>query len=197
MSLIQTNENRKVIETLKPNLETTEAKVEADMNELKLSMKELGLRVIEFGTIQENQKEEIKEILGKSGQIKEEREMKQMKKLKFKTKRPPSESSSSWSSSADEDKDRITEQKKSLKSKVPILPNTRTNDLDIDFIKRALLETENGEHFGLALEEKKNEFTKVHKMKITSGEEDIYEVLKGSGRLPVPSGLQSPHYKVN
>jgi hypothetical protein len=73
------------------------------------------------------------------------------------------------------------EPKKKLKSRTLIAPNTRTNDLDIDYIKRALLETENREHFGLALEEKNYEFTNVHKMEIRSGEEDIYEVLKESG----------------
>jgi hypothetical protein len=39
--------------------------IRTDIDDFKLSIKELGLRVIEFGTIQENQKELIKEILEK------------------------------------------------------------------------------------------------------------------------------------
>jgi hypothetical protein len=65
-----------------------------------------------------------------------------------------------------------------LKSRILITPNIRTNEFDIDFIKRALLETENDEQFGLALEERNDEFTKVHKMEIRRGDEDIYEIMK-------------------
>jgi hypothetical protein len=120
-----------------------------------------------------------------------------MKMLKFKIKRPSSESSSSSSSSDDEENDNNMEPKKKLKSRTLITPNRRTNDLDIDFIKRALLETENEEQFSLALEEKGYEFTKVRKMKRRPGEEDIYEIFKESGSLPVPDGIQCSYCKVN
>jgi hypothetical protein len=43
-----------------------------------------------------------------------------------------------------------------------IKPNTKANDLDIEFIKKAILETENGKEFGSALEERNYEFARVH-----------------------------------
>jgi hypothetical protein len=152
-------------------LEGLETKEETEMkyNDLKLSIQELGLKVIEFGSSQGNHADEIKEILGKDSQIKEEeekeKEQRTIKKLKFKGKMPPSGSSSSSSSSDNEDNGPYLEPRRSIKSRILITPNTRTNDIDIEFLKKALLETENGEEFGLALEEKKYEFTKVRKMK--------------------------------
>jgi hypothetical protein len=46
-------------------------------------------------------------------------------------------------------------------------------------------------------EERNYEITKVHKMETKTGHEDIYEVLKESQCLPVPSGMQCSYCKVN
>jgi hypothetical protein len=48
-----------------------------------------------------------------------------------------------------------------------------------------------------ALEGKNYKFTKVHKMKVSTGDEEIYEILKESGFLPVPNGMQCPYCEVN
>jgi hypothetical protein len=60
-------------------------------NDLKFSIRKLGLKAIEFGSSQGNHTEEIKEILEKGCQVKEEaeieREQKRIKKLKFKEKK--------------------------------------------------------------------------------------------------------------
>jgi hypothetical protein len=57
MNLIQSNENRKSIKELKSKLETIEINEEADVkcNGLKLSIRELGLKVIEYRANQGNQ----------------------------------------------------------------------------------------------------------------------------------------------
>jgi hypothetical protein len=191
MNLIQTNENRKA-------MDIGINEIRSDVDELKLSIRELGLRVIEFGSSQGKQEEETKDWLNESTQMEEEEEIekKQSKILKYKIKRPPSESSSSSSSSDDENRDRKIGHKKSLKSRRLITPNVRTNNLDIEFIKKALMETKNGKQFARLLEEK-SEFTKVHKMEIRQGNQDIYEVLKDSGCLPMPCGMQYPYHKLN
>lgn len=51
MNLIQSNENRKIIEKLKSKIEVVETKEEGitKYDNLKLRIKELGLKVIEFG----------------------------------------------------------------------------------------------------------------------------------------------------
>jgi hypothetical protein len=84
-----------------------------------------------------------------------------------------------------------------LKSRKLIRPNLRTNDFDIEFIKKALVETKNGKQFGALLEEKGYEFTKVHTMKVRHGDEYVYEIMKEYGCLPVPSGMQCPYCKIN
>jgi hypothetical protein len=107
MNLVQANESRKVIET-------AINEIISDVEDLKLSIKELGLRVVEFGSSQENREEEIKEILKDNAQIKEEveTEKKQLKPPKYKARKPSSESSSSSSSSEDEEREKNVEHKK-------------------------------------------------------------------------------------
>jgi hypothetical protein len=198
LNLIQSNENKKAIVELEKKLETKE-EAETRYNDIRLSIKELGLKLTEFGSSQEDPREEIKEMLDINSEVKkeEEKSKRTMKKLKFKSKRPPSDSSSSSSSSDNEDRDQYTEPNKHLKSRKLITPNTTTNDLDIDFIKRALLETENGEEFGMTLEDKNYEFTKLCKMKVSTEDEGIYEILKESECLPVLNGMQCPYCKIN
>jgi hypothetical protein len=122
---------------------------------------------------------------------------KSIKLPKYKTRKPPSKSSSSSSSSDEERGEENTSRRKSLKSRKLISPNLRTVDLDIDFIKKALVETMNGEQFGTLLEGKRYEFTKVYTMEIRHGDEDVYEIMKEYGWLPVPSGMQCPYCKIN
>jgi hypothetical protein len=75
--------------------------------------------------------------------------------------------------------------------------NITINVLDIELIKRALLETENGDQFAVLLEEKNYEFTLVHKIEKRHRDEDIYEIMKEYGYLPVPNGMQCPYCKTN
>jgi hypothetical protein len=82
--------------------------------------------------------------------------------------------------------------RKTIKCRKLIHPNVTTNDLDIDFIKKALLETENDNQFAFILEEKKYEFTIVHKMEPRHEDEDLYDIMKEYGSLPVPNGTQCP-----
>jgi hypothetical protein len=84
-----------------------------------------------------------------------------------------------------------------LKKSTLTRPNLLTNTLDNEFIKKALLESENGEKFGELLEEKGYEFTIVHDMEERHGEEDIFEIMKEYGCLPVPDGVQCPYCEFN
>jgi hypothetical protein len=55
------------------------------------------------------------------------------------------------------------------------------------------LKTRNAEEFGTALEERGYEFTEVHRMKSLSVDEEIFEILKNRGCLPIPNEMQSPY----
>jgi hypothetical protein len=186
LNLLQGNETKK--DTLG---------MKSDLDELKLTIKEINQRVIEYGIFQEDQK--WKEIQGEEVKVKKERKKEEasITLQKYKPKRPPSDSSSSSSSSDEGERERDIVIKDKLKERVLIRPNITTNILDINFIKKALAETENGIQFGELLDEKGYEFTVVHKMEVMHGDEDIYEILKEYGCLPVPDGLQYPYCKWN
>jgi tRNA A-37 threonylcarbamoyl transferase component Bud32 len=104
----------------------------------------------------------------------------------YKPKRSPSESSS-LSSSLDEEKgtreDRI---RNTLKERELSKPNLRENVIDIDYIKKCLTETDNGIQFGKLMKRKGYKFTRVHKMDQRHGDEEVYDILKEFGCLPVP-----------
>jgi hypothetical protein len=52
-------------------------------------------------------------------------------------------------------------------------PNLLDNDLDIDYIKKCLAETDNGTQFGKLLEGNGCKFTRIHKLDKKNGEEDV------------------------
>jgi hypothetical protein len=168
-----------------------------DLDELKLTVKEINQRVIEYGIYQDDFKG--KELEGKEVKVRKEkkREGTPIKLQKYKPKRPPSESSSSSTSSDEGEGDKDIILKDRLKARTLIRSNLTTNDLDLEYIKKALMETENGDQFQELLEEKGYEFTMVHKMETRQGNEDIYEILKEYGCLPVPNGMQCPYCKWN
>jgi hypothetical protein len=43
------------------------------------------------------------------------------------------------------------------------------------------------------LEEKGYKFKRIHKLDQKNGDEDVYEILKEFGCLPVPDGMQCPY----
>jgi hypothetical protein len=102
----------------------------------------------------------------------------------------PSGSSSSSSSSDEEKGTREDRIKNNLKERKLSKPNTKENELDTDYIKRCLAETDNGTQFGKLMKRKGYKFTRVHKMDQRHGDEDVYDILKEYGCLPVPDGMQ-------
>jgi hypothetical protein len=110
-----------------------------------------------------------------------------------KPKKPPSESSSSSSSSDKGEGEREEYRKNNLKERELVRPNLRENVLDTDYIKRCLAETDNGTQFGKLMMKKRYVFTKIHTMEARHGDEDVYEMLKEYGCLPVPDGMQCPY----
>jgi hypothetical protein len=115
-----------------------------------------------------------KEKKRKKSEKGEERETPNLRQL-YKSKRPHSESRSSSSSSDDEkgtNEDRI---KETLMERKLAKPNLLDNDLDIDYIKKCLAETDNGTQFGKLLEEKGYKFTRIHKLDQKNGE-DMYMI---------------------
>jgi hypothetical protein len=56
-----------------------------------------------------------------------------------------------------------------------------------------LTNTDNGTQFGKLMEGKGYKFTRIHKMYQRKGDEDIYDILKEYGCLPVPDGMQCPY----
>jgi hypothetical protein len=196
LKLIKSNENRKTFEDLQ-----TKKEAERKYIDLKINMQELGLKFIEFKSYQGNHAEEIKEILERGSPVKEEeekeKEQRTFKKLKFKEKRHMSGSSSSSSSSDNEDNDQLIETKRPIKSRRLITSITGTIELVFEFLKKALLQAKNGEEFVAVLEEKKYDFTQVHKNRSMIEKKEIFEVLKLTGCLRAPNGMQCLYCKVN
>jgi hypothetical protein len=153
LNLIQGSETKK---------DTLEMK--SDLEDLKLTIKKINQRVIEYGIFQEDLKS--KEMQEKETKVKKEKKKKEtpIKFQKYKPKRPPSDSSSSSSSSDEGEGEKDVYHKNNLKIRKLIRPNITTNVLDIEYIKKALAETENGTQFGKLMKNKGYEFTKVHKM---------------------------------
>jgi hypothetical protein len=140
------------------------SELKLDIEEVKVAIKEIHQKVIEYGISQSEQKH--KEIQRKEEKIKKEKKAKETPKLfqGYKSKKPPPESSSS-SSSSDEEKgtkeDRI---KSTLKERKLTKPNLIDNELGIDYIKNSLVNTDNGTQFGKLMKKKGYKFTRVHKM---------------------------------
>lgn len=167
LNLIQAGDNKKDMIEVRTNID-----------ELKSTVKEINQRVIEYGLYQKEIKD--KEIKKDEKKVKKEKETnsEQIKLPKYKFKKSSSESSSSSSSSDDEGFEKENIYKEKLKKRTLERPNLVANILDTDFIKKALLETENGGKFGELLEEKWYEFTIVHDMEERHGDEDIFEIMK-------------------
>jgi hypothetical protein len=164
--------------------------------EVKLVIKEMHQKVIEYGINQEEKKnEQLKE---KEKKVKKEKGREETHKinLEYKYKKPPSDSSSS-SSSSEEGNGNEERIRRKMKERMLVMHNLKDNDLDIEFIKESLLKSENGSQLVRTLEGKGYKFTKVHKIYGAPGEQDVYERMKGYGCVPVTEGMQCPYCKWN
>jgi hypothetical protein len=88
--------------------------------------------------------------------------------------------------------------KRTTKSRKLMNPNTATNNLETEELKRILLESKNGNTVKQTMKKKGFEFTKVHNMERTEIEGiEVFKMMEEKGCLPVLTDVLCPYCKVN
>jgi hypothetical protein len=147
IQIVQTEEGKSKLDNL-TKLSTLNLiqgnEMKTDVDELKVTIKEINQKIIEFGIFQGEQKG--KELREKEKIVKKEKKERETTKIfqGYKPKRPPSGSSSSSSSSDEEKGTKEDRLRNNLKERKLSKPNLRENVLDTDYIKKCLAETDNG-----------------------------------------------------